>query len=360
MEGLFIVPTLVSPNINPRLVPAFSKMIERNILQNGGATFRAAVLKKYSGIFKTVKSESVVINEINPAVGAVLKTAAKAGAKSASEVGGAKGTEAAIDLLKQTTGTIEKQRGQPTLTEPEKIEIPQGITFFHTMGLAPTILEVPIMIKKHILGGGMSERIIRIGVKCMPYSINGVEEVISMMKVSRNKSKIEKFLKSKLRSIKPKFRDYSMTGKPMDIFNAPTSNELANPRILAKMMSAREPSTWSSLVILSTEDFGDLDLRDSLLNYKELVKVGWGDIVVYNIAKDSVHFCTTRFSACNEMPMAYVKQLLNLTNVLSYAEIARWSKPFGVSSLGKALSDNTKMDFTSEDTEARILEIIRE
>lgn len=351
MEGLFIVPTLVSPNINPRLVPAFSKMIERNILIAGGATFRAAVLKKYSGIFKTVKTESILLDQKG-------KEEEKKSVPTSSYVK-KKGAEAAIGLLKQTTGTAEQLKTQPTLTEPEKIEIPQGISFFHTMGLSPTVLEIPIMIKKHILGGGLSERIVRIGVKCMPYSMDGVEQIIATMKVARHKSKIDSMLKSKMRSIKSKFKDYTMTGKLMDIFNAPTSEELTNPRKLSKMMSAREPATWSSLVILSTEDFGDMDLRESLLNYKELVKVGWGDMVVYNIAKDSVHFCTTRFNACNEMPMSYVKQILNLTNVLSYAEIARWSKPFGVSSLGKALSDNTTMDFTSEDLEAKLLDIIR-
>lgn len=352
MEGLFIVPTLVSPNINPRLVPAFSKMIERNILMTGSATFRAAVLKKYSGIFMTVKSESVQTEQKG---GSVLPITPAAAASTAVKYG----TKAAGEMLKHTTGTAEKQRTQPTLTEPEKIEIPQGISFFHTIGLAPTILEIPITIKKHIIGLGSSERIIRIGVKCMPYTIDGVEEIIATMKLARNKNKIDAMLRTKMRAIKPKFKEYSMTGRLMDIFNAPTSDELTDPRKLAKMMSAREPSTWSSLVILSTEDFGDMDLRESLLNYKELVKAGWGDMIVYNIAKDSVHFCTTRFNACSEMPMSYVKQILNLTNVLSYAEIARWSKPFGVSSLGKALSDNTKTNFKSEDTEARISEIIR-
>lgn len=348
MEGLFIVPTLVSPNINPRLVPAFSKMIERNILTAGSATFRAAVLKKYSGIFKTVKSESTINEKTEKepeGIGDLISVR--------------RGEKAAIDLLKQTTGTMEKQRTQPTLTEPEKIEIPQGISFFHTIGLEPTVLEIPISIKKHILGGGMAERIIRIGIKCMPYTIDGIENIINAIKTSNNKAKVDSLLKTKMRSVQYKFKNYAMTGKPMDIFNAPTSEELADPSKLSKMMSAREPSTWSSLVILSTEDFGDLDLRDSLLNYKELVKTGWGDMVVYNIARDTVHFCTTRFSACNEMPMAYVKQILNLTNVLSYAEIARWSKPFGVSSLGKALSDNTITNFKSEDTEAKLLEIIR-
>lgn len=351
MEGLFIVPTLVSPNINPRLVPAFSKLIERNILLTGGATFRAAVLQKYTGFFKTVKSESTLNEQKdknqdqdqNKGKGSLAK----------------KSVDVVTDILKQTTGTVEKQRTQPTLTEPEKVEIPQGISFFHTIGIEPTILEIPITIKKHVIGISSAERIIRIGIKCIPYSIDNVENIISAMRTTKNKSKIDNMVKMKISSVKNKFKDFSMTGSPMDIFSTPTSEELSNPRKLSKMMSAREPSTWTSLVILSTEDFSD-DLRESLINYKDLVKSGWGDMIVYNIAKDTVNFCTTRMNACFEIPMAYVKQILNLTNVLSYAEIARWSKPFGVSSLGKALSDNTIMDFTSEDTETNILEIIRE
>lgn len=355
MEGLFIVPTLVSPNINPRLVPAFSKLVERNILLTGGATFRAAVLQKYSGFFKTVKSESTLHEQdTKPAAETIAKSAGGFGADLAK-----KGANVAVDILKQGTGTMERPRTQPTLTEPEKIEIPQGISFFHTIGLEPTILEIPISIKKHVLGLGTAERIIRIGIKCVPYVIDNVENIVASMKNTRNKNKIDSMLKTKIKSLTSKFKNYTSTGSPADIFNAPTSEELTDPRKLARMMSAREPSTWSSLVILSTEDFSDLDLRESLMRYKELVKAGWGDMIVYNVAKDSVHFCTTRMNACIEMPMAYVKQLLNLTNVLSYAEIARWSKPFGVSSLGKALSDNTIMDFTSEDTEAKILEIIR-
>jgi len=350
MEALFIIPTMVSPNINPRLVPVFSKLVERNILMTGGATFRAAVLKKYSGPFKTIRSESTLVEA----------KGGKGGSKQDNKDKAAeKGAEAIVDLLRQTTAPAEKQKPMPTLTEPEKIEIPQGISFFHTIGIAPTILEIPVTMKRHILGGGLAERVIRIGMKCVPYTIDGIENFVAMMRKVKNKKKVDTLLKRKMRSILPKFKDYQMTGTTMDVFNAPNSIDLANPSKLAKRMSPREPSTWSTLTIFSTEDFEDMDLRESLLNYKELVKAGWGDMVVYNVAKDSVNFCTIRMNACLDIPMAYVKQIFNLSNVLSYADVARWSKPFGVSSLGKALSDNTIMDFKSEDTEARILEIIR-
>jgi hypothetical protein len=350
MEGLFIIPTMVSPNINPRLVPAFSKLIERNILTTGSATFRAAVLNKYSAIWKTVKSESVIEEDgkvpLNP--GQVLgQTIAK---KAGEEV---------IDLFKQTPSTIEKPRSIQQMTEPEKIEIPQGISFYHTIGLTPTILEIPMTIKKHLLGGGMAERIIRVGVKCIPYTIEGVENFVLMMQNIRAKQKIDQMVKGKLKSIGSKFKQFEMTGETMDIFNAPTSEELTNPKKLSKMMSSREPSTWSSLTIFSTEDFEGYDLRQTLLTYKKLVSAGWGDMVVYNTAKETVNFCTTRMNACYEIPLSYVKQILNLGNVLSYADVARWSKPFGVASLGKALSDNTEMNFKAADVEARILDIIR-
>ena len=47
MDALFIVPCMVSPNVNENIVPALTKMIERNILLNNSSLFRDAALKKY-------------------------------------------------------------------------------------------------------------------------------------------------------------------------------------------------------------------------------------------------------------------------------------------------------------------------
>lgn len=47
MNALFIVPCLVSPNVNPKLVPALCKLIERNILLTNSATFEKAALERY-------------------------------------------------------------------------------------------------------------------------------------------------------------------------------------------------------------------------------------------------------------------------------------------------------------------------
>lgn len=46
MEALFVVPTMVSQNVNPKLIPAICKMVERNILLLNSSTFRSAAFKK--------------------------------------------------------------------------------------------------------------------------------------------------------------------------------------------------------------------------------------------------------------------------------------------------------------------------
>ena len=38
MDALFIVPTMVSPNVNIRIVPFLAKTIERNIILNNYAS----------------------------------------------------------------------------------------------------------------------------------------------------------------------------------------------------------------------------------------------------------------------------------------------------------------------------------
>lgn len=47
MEALFIVPAMVSPQVNEKLIPALSKMIERNILLNNASLFKKAAMIKY-------------------------------------------------------------------------------------------------------------------------------------------------------------------------------------------------------------------------------------------------------------------------------------------------------------------------
>ena len=65
MDALFIVPTMVSPNVNERLVPALAKMIERNILLTNHASFRAVMVRNFhrSEDGSNYKEDDDVLNE---------------------------------------------------------------------------------------------------------------------------------------------------------------------------------------------------------------------------------------------------------------------------------------------------------
>ena len=58
MEALFIVPAMVSPQVNEKLIPALSKLIERNILLNNGSLFKKAAIEKYARRNSWVKENS--------------------------------------------------------------------------------------------------------------------------------------------------------------------------------------------------------------------------------------------------------------------------------------------------------------
>ncbi len=104
-------------------------------------------------------------------------------------------------------------------------------------------------------------------------------------------------------------------------------------------MSVRSNSAWSTMIVLSNMDFEEADMRETLSTYKELAKSGMGDMVIVNGANESAYFCTTKMGACYNLPFAYMRNIMNLDNVLEYSEVARWSKPFSMAPLRKALSD---------------------
>lgn len=363
MEALFIVPAMVSPNVNPRLIPALSKMIERNIIMTNSAVFRTAALRKYSGFFKTARSESSTTYK--DALQHITEQLPKLPVEDVQKtIGGAYGAYEKI-LPKPLERLPSKG---PVMTEPEKIEVPHGIQFFTTISLEPTALTIPISIKGGIFGGP-GERVISIGVKCVPYAVKGVDNVIAMMKYIKSLSMLRRYFFSKWNRIKTKIpftleRQIQKglrheAGLGIDIVFAPNSTQLSKPNVVMKLMSARTAAYWSTLAILSTFDFKEEELREMLNSYRDLVSAGWGDMVVVNDAKESVNFCTTKMSACFEWPMAYIKAILNLSNVLDYSEVSRWSKPFSVSSIAKALRDNVS-DTLSDKINSKILGILKE
>ena len=58
MDSLFVVPTVVGPSVDDKIVPAICKLVERNILINYFAVFRNAAIRKYLGPYAGLNVES--------------------------------------------------------------------------------------------------------------------------------------------------------------------------------------------------------------------------------------------------------------------------------------------------------------
>lgn len=361
MEAIFIVPAMVSPNVNPRLVPAISKLIERNIIMMNSSVFRAAALQKYSGFFKTARSESVEdVADLE-----LLNEKSKEQEQSdtmATAIGSAYGA-----YEKTLTKSAEKD-SKSTFVEPTKIEVPSDIQFFSTISLEPTALKIPVIIKSGLFGGE-SSRVITIGVKCTPYTVTGVDSLISMMHYIKSLTMLKRYFFRQWNNIKGKIPftaeravrtgSRSAEGAGTDVVFSPNSSELSKSSTVKKLMSANTATYWSTLSVLSTVDFQENDLKTMLASYRDLVKGGWGDMVVVNDARESIHFCTAKMMACYEWPMAYLKQILNLTNVLDYSEISRWTKPFSVGPIANILRDGYSEITPSEEVNSKMLTILR-
>lgn len=354
MEALFIVPTMVSPNVNFKLVPVLSKMVERNILLTNYAVIRSAMLKKYRGVFKRAHSESNEYDECDTSELLEVLDQEKINLKK-SEMRTKAAGEIHKGITGMTTSSKETPTDKPILSEPEKIELPKGIQFFHTISLEPTVMEIPVTMKTTMFGG-QSDRVLRVGIKCVPYVVNGVEDILKMMKIVKNRNIVRSKFYSKLNFLKRKIVQPKLTGDVEDILLTPSSEFLSSSSNLLKIINSGGTSTWSNLVILSTFDFTEESLKDSLHSYKELTSKGWGDMVIVNESKESVHFCTIKLNACYELSLGYVKQLFNLSNILDYSDISRWSKPLHVTPLAKALNDS--YDSSLAEIEGKILEII--
>jgi hypothetical protein len=360
MDAFFVIPALVSPNVNARLVPAIAKTVERNIILNYSTSFRLALLRKYKN--RTVVAEG-------PSLSAdVSKEASKKGMELIAGAFSGKSKE---------IGANEKEilaSKKDLATATTAIEYPKGLTFYHYIGLEPTYLQIPVTIKTGgLLSSGVSSRILTVGIKCVPYTIEDTTPFVKLLADMRGRSEIKSWFLKKWAAYQAKtpFTDmwavrsqgirggkrqrFFSSGDPVeydqtfDIIFAPKSDELADPKKLMKYMDTRTGRMWSTMTIFSNVDFDEMELKDTLSLYKELSKAGWGDLVVVNEAKESAHFCTTKMGACYEMPFVYMKNAMNLNNVLDYAEVSRWNKPFAVSSVKQALKENYMISPQAED-----------
>lgn len=348
MDALFIIPTLVSPNVPDRLIPGISKMVERNIVLTYSSTTRMAALRKYANIFKTSTNEASVNisgsrSKPNPP-GYSQNNNNSSKTLGKDEFGG--GVD--FDLDNFTSGSREVDSGDKIKKiKQDEIEVPKGISFFHSVSLEPTFLEIPITQKKDVLGmTGSSDRWIRIGFKCVPYRLEGISDIKNMIINNRT---VKGYIKRRFDSyIKRVFNKSAFTGRSSsgdvvtDVINGPSIEDLSNPNILASVMSAREPSRWTSLCMFTTFDFEDSELKELMTNYRDIVKAGWGDIIVINENRESVSFCTTKMLACYEFPYTYLRQILNMNNVMDYREIKSGTRPFNIIPLRSAFKESVR------------------
>jgi len=371
MDALFIIPTLISPNIeNTKFIPAIAKVVERNTLLANSGAIKLAVLNKYTGFTKTVRSETTTTKTKYDKENKLQGYEVTSSTDPVFDP-----TAAVVNATQKTIENLPKRsvssRDEETLktnvntSQVDTIEHPKGISFFHMVGLEPTYMTIPIGMKSSMLGGD-SVRTITIGIKSVPYTITNVDNIINLMKDIKSMSVIKRFFFSKWNSIKGKipftkwnklFRG-EKTGGSNDIIFSPNSQYLGNPKKLLKMMSVRDSTAWSTMTVLSNTDFESEDLKNTLRDYKLLVKGGWGDLVVLNEDTEKIHFCTQRMKACYTLPFAYLKNAMNLTNILDYDDISRSSKPWSVSTIRRALTDSKDFDIETTDTQERILEII--
>jgi hypothetical protein len=248
----------------------------------------------------------------------------------------------AIDLSK---AAMAGKAGDETKLSPHKIskdsdmEVPKGISFYTSVSLEPTFLEIPLEMKRDITGfTGTSMRVIRIGVKCIPYNINGVSNIKNAILDSKNRTKIEGYWKSKWGSIRKRiwgtnersvYKGATSTGNQVrDVLMGPSSYELSNPGILMTLMDPRSPSRWTTMTLFSSNDFSEGELTDTMNDYRSIVKAGWGDMVVVNSEKESIYFCMQKLMACQEIPFAYLRKIMSMDDIFDYREVSKWTRPF--------------------------------
>jgi hypothetical protein len=372
MDAIFVIPTLISPNVPERLLPGLSKLVERNMLLNYSSQIKNAALRRYASLLNTATTENTNIlkedkpnppnnnqsNKKKPWIDATKNSAIKVGS----------------DLYTDIGAGGSKEHGYTVHTsKSDSVEYPRGITFFHNISLEPTILEIPVEVNRYPLGafGTKSEKIIRIGMKCVPYQFDKIKDLKAALRNKNAKKLARQNFDTGFKSIKPKiirqyrniYRGNETTGDVInDILIGPSSLELSSPRVLSKLMKNDSPSRWTSLLVFTTFDFQDMELKELLKNYQNYVKQGWGDIIVVNEDKESIHFCMQKMMACQEIPYTYLRQMLNLDQVLDYKEISRLTKPFRVVPIRSALRDSCGLEYYNDNKtlNEQINEIIKE
>ena len=228
--------------------------------------------------------------------------------------------------------------------------------------MEPTLLEIPLEQKKDVFGlSGKSARLLRIGIKCIPYSVEGITDIKRLLKNSKNLNLTTSYLKRRWKSLNKRsilnptkrriYRGEESSGKIVtDIMMGPTSEDLSNPRILAKLMTPRQSSRWASVIIFTTIDFKGQEMREIMMQYRDIIKAGWGDMVIVDENREGVYFCTTKTMACSLMPYTYLRQILKMDNVIDYRETSSLTRPFRLVPIRAAVRESRE-DYVIDEKE---------
>lgn len=363
MDYLFVIPTLISPNVDDKLVPALCKLVERNIILSYRTFFIDAVKRIYLGPYRGLEDSFDPLLEIERITKEVEEFQLL---KEQDEDEGprGRGRRPAGGGSPRGRGRGEAEETRGAVQKAEDVEIATGISFYRTISLEPTFLEFNLRgrPKADSPPGDEITRMFRIGMKCVPYKLDGVNNLKSALTVSKNRShamtwfsRVSNRLFGGIISAYRRMRSRGEKRTPVDMFKvSPTASELSNVKKLSRMMGGAGTTTqWSPLVIFSRADFEDKEYRENIWEYRQIVRGGWGDMIVIDDQAEMVNFCMQRDKACYQLGYTYLRQILNLDDVIDAGLYGTTSRGFGQigsgrTSLGPQVQDAGKKVSTGD------------
>lgn len=304
MENLFTIPTLISPQCPSKLVPALSKLVERQLLLSYSSVLRSAAIIRYLGPYKGLLSDNTILR-----MHELISLVEEHG--GISRMGSGARTEPDPSAYGGGSAEGEKWAERPYVRRRDETEVVRGVTFFNTISLEPTILEIPLRGRISKTSEEIATRVVRVGMKCVPYQLNGVSDILSAMEEAKNRNYAKTYFMQKF----PSFISRSKFSAKDFLIKSPPYKELTNPKKVAQMM-AKTQAQWTFLVILTADDLEGRDPRELTYIYNDLVKGGWGEMIVIDDTKDVISFCTKAGNYCSQIHIDYLREVLNLDNVI--------------------------------------------
>lgn len=321
MEVMFTIPTLISPECPYKLVPALCKLIERNTLITYSSVIRQAAIIKFAGPNKGLLDSDALIHNMKRLVSLV----------EADDDEGSSGRydrdPRRNDVRYPNPGgfggasaEVEKWTGRPEQIDRDKIETPRGISFYATISLEPTFLDIPLEGRPTPDSIDRVTRVVRVGMKCVPLRLDGVTDLLDALSIASNRTKLKTMIAKKMERVHKLLGRKYRTQKEIIhqvMHTVPSNKELANPKYLVNLFhGGSTPVDWSFLTIFTAQDFEERQLKDLLIRYRSLVNGGWGDMIVIDDIKEVISFCTQRTLSCTQMHLDYLRDILNLTNII--------------------------------------------